>query len=406
MHNRLHSSSRLRTLPLTRLLEEAFGNLYAARLRSLLALIGIIVGTASVIAMINAGRNAVHESTRQFQAMGTDIVMVRKTLFGGANHMPISLPDVTALPATVDAVSAVAPAIFFSARVSLQRKNADVGIVGATASLLDVARLSLLQGRFVSDFDRFGTFAVIGPEVANALSTPERRVQLGDAVRIEDYMFTIVGLIGKTVPNPLMGMDFNNAIIVPLDSMRRISPNPEISAIVVRLVPDADSASATASITNYFQSKAPDGGIQAQGAGQLIEAMQQQGRLFTYLLAGVGSISLLVGGIGVMNVMLTGVIERRREIGLRMAIGAHKGDILVMFLIEATALSLAGGGIGAVLGFVTAWAIAYFSGWQFTLSPVAIPIGVGMALVVGLCSGIYPAMTAARLHPIAALRAE
>jgi putative ABC transport system permease protein len=391
---------------LTRLLEEAFGNLYAARLRSLLALIGIIVGTASVIAMINAGRNAVHESTRQFQAMGTDIVMVRKTLFGGANHMPISLPDVTALPATVDAVSAVAPAIFFSARVSLQRKNADVGIVGATASLLDVARLSLLQGRFVSDFDRFGTFAVIGPEVANALSTPERRVQLGDAVRIEDYMFTIVGLIGKTVPNPLMGMDFNNAIIVPLDSMRRISPNPEISAIVVRLVPDADSASATASITNYFQSKAPDGGIQAQGAGQLIEAMQQQGRLFTYLLAGVGSISLLVGGIGVMNVMLTGVIERRREIGLRMAIGAHKGDILVMFLIEATALSLAGGGIGAVLGFVTAWAIAYFSGWQFTLSPVAIPIGVGMALVVGLCSGIYPAMTAARLHPIAALRAE
>ncbi len=356
--------------------------------------------------MINVGRNAAEESTRQFKAMGTNIVVVQNAPSTDGISHTISLSDSLALPIALKTVAATAPIINSSANISFQGKNIYAGIVGATTSLKDVVKLPVLRGRFISDFDRFKAFAVIGPNLADALSTSERRVQLGDAVRIEDYLFTIIGVTDEAMQNPLLPVEFNNAIIIPLESMRRLSSNSDISSVIVRLVENADTVTASAEIRDYFQSKATGSSIQVQSARQLIEGMQHQNQLFTYLLTGIGSISLLVSGIGVMNVLLISVLVRKREIGLRMAIGARERDIFMMFLIEASALTLVGGAIGTILGLILAYLIAYISDWHFVLTLSSLPLGIGMSVVIGLFSGIYPGVAAARLHPVIALRSE
>lgn len=402
----IHSSARRNVQPVGRLIVEAFDNLYAVRQRSFLALIGIVIGTASVIAMINIAHSAAQESARQFKEMGTDVLVARNLSQNEGTISSLLLADVMDLPATLPIVSAASPVLLSSTQASFQRKNTDATIVGAVPALNDVAKLAIVQGRFLSEFDHFETFAVIGHDVADALSTPQRYVQVGDAIRIENYMFTVIGIMNKAGQNPLMPVDFNNAIIVPMKRVQRLLPNAEISTVVIRLISGTDPIAASEKIHAYFESRVKGGSIFVQSARQLIEAMQKQNTLFTYLLAGIGSISLLVGGIGVMNVMLMGVLERRREIGLRMAIGARRKDICAMFLVESGTLSLIGGTLGTILGFAVAYLITSLSQWKFEWMTSALPLGVGMALIIGLVSGLYPAVMASRLHPIVALRSE
>lgn len=392
--------------PLARLVEDAFQNIFAVRQRAILALIGIVIGTASVIAMFNVGHTAAMESARQFKAMGTDLVVMRTFSDNENVTVPISITDIQALPSVLTGISGTTPLLFSTVKASFQQQNIDASIVGATASLSAVANLALVQGRFISAFDKIETFAVIGQGIANTLSTPQRRVQLGDAIRIENYMFTVIGFMSETKANPLMPVDFNNAIIVPLARIQRLLPNAEISTAVARLDSHKDPLVASREISDYFKPRVPGNAIHVDTARQLIDATKKQDQLFTYLLAGVGSISLLVGGVGVMNVMLMGVMERRREIGLRMAIGAQRKDICAMFLVEAVTLSVIGGSVGTLFGIGIAYLITSLSGWQFEWVIGALPLGVGMALIIGLVSGLYPAVIASRLKPIAALRAE
>lgn len=401
---RWRDSRTAAVLPL--LFSEALGNLRAVHQRSALALLGIVIGTASVIAMINVGHNAGQESLRQFKAMGTDVVVAQQPASDGGSDAAYDIGDIRRLPQSVAGVGAAAPLILGSGRMTANGKAASGAIVGTEPSLARVARLPLVKGRFVSDYDGSEAFAVIGAGLARSLGPPGAELRPGDRLRMEDAVFTVIGVLADIATNPLIPVDFNDSAIVPLGSARRVMPAPMITSVAVRAAPEADPMAVAAEAAGYFSAKMRGQSINVQSARQLIAGMERQASLFTWLLAGIGGISLLVGGIGVMNVMLMGVMERRREIGVRMAVGARAGDIRMMFLIEAIVLSLSGGLAGAAVGITAAWLFAHLSGWHFVFSAGAIPMGTGVAGVIGVFFGYYPAAMAARLDPIAALRSE
>lgn len=194
------------------------------------------------------------------------------------------------------------------------------------------------------------------------------------------------------------------SIMVPIDGLRRLHSSPEVGSILARADPAADLAVTAHDLQQYLQDQLGGRPVDVQIPRQLLDGLKHQADTFSYLLAGLGGISLLVGGVGVMNVMLMNVAERRREIGVRLALGARPRDIRALFLLEAGALSIAGALLGALLGLLSAYAFSRYSGWTFSLAPYSLPLGVGSSLLIGVFFGIHPAVSAARLHPVEALR--
>jgi putative ABC transport system permease protein len=294
------------------------------RQRTFLALVGIVVGAASVVSLINIGENAASESTRQFRSMGTDILVVQNGLAMSATGRSINMTDIKGIPSLIGSTSIATPFSMAPVKVWLHGKSVDTNAVGAMPELSDLARLKLGSGRFVSEFDDYETFAVIGRGLADSLSTNNAPVRVGEKIRIDDYLFTIVGILENAARNPLVPVDFNDSIMMPMKSIRRaLVSNGEISGVLIKVPEDADPVGVAAQVSDYLKIKVGNNGIQVQSAKQLIEGLRKQSQLFTLLLAGIGAISLVVGGIGIMNVMLAGIAERRREIGVRMAIGAR-----------------------------------------------------------------------------------
>lgn len=375
---------------------DALRNLLAVGQRSLLALIGIVIGTGAVIAMVNVGENAAAESAREFASMGTDLIIA-----SGGGPLGIPLSELERLPGLLPELAVVAPVATAGKKVG-RGTGVQTTLVGATAALAEAARLKVQEGRFLSDFDRAETFAVVGRRTA-ASATPA--VALGDPLRVDGYVFTVIGIMDDLTPNPLLPFDINDVVMVPLGAMRRVGADPAPSAIVARAAGGRDAIAAGEALAARLAAHRHGRPVQAQSARQLIEGMRKQAQVFTGLLAAIGAISLVVGGVGVMNVMLMNVSERRREIGLRMAVGARRGHIRVMFLCEAAALSLTGGVVGTALGLLAAYGIAWYSGWHFLLATGALPLGGGISLAIGLFFGAYPAATAANLDPIESLRA-
>jgi putative ABC transport system permease protein len=287
------------------------------------------------------------------------------------------------------------------------RSELQASVVAATDGLYSLGKATLDRGRFTSDLDGFAPFAVLGADIAAAIaSNSGSPVEIGDRISFGEQILTVIGVLKDTPANFILNIEFNRSIIVPFQSARRITATPAITGIGGRLSPGTDDRRAADAIRRYFAGHMSSGTMQVATAREMIASIEAQMRIYATLILGIGAVSLVVGGVGIMNVMLMSVMERRQEIGLRLAIGARRKDIRLMFLSETLVLSIIGSAVGVVIGYLAGWIFADSSGWQFEAAPMALPLGAGMALVVGLFFGIYPASRAARLDPVAALRSE
>ncbi len=391
---------------LSQLLHEAFISLRTLGKRSVLALLGIVIGSSSVVALINIGHNAAVDAAMIFKDMGTDTLVVQFPPKGN-NNVPMRTPlNLQAVREAVPGIAHIGALSLFSGPIVFHGRTANANFVGGTAEIPQTMRLELRQGRFLSSYDANETYGVIGDQVAQALGAPGDPVQLGDRVRINDYLFLIVGILHNQSRAMLMPVQANESLFIPAEGMRRIYATPQISNVIIRAAPGQDMEHIARAAADALQSQVTEHTVDIQVPQQMIDGMTRQSRTFAYLLLALGAISLVGGGVGVMNVMLMNVSERRREIGIRMALGARQRDIRNLFLLEAVTLTAVGALCGAVLGMSAAWLYAWLSGWEFALAAAALPLGVGSTLLVGLFFGLYPAVSASRLQPVEALRDE
>ena len=392
-------------------LREATRSLYGARLRTLLGLIGITIGIGSVIAMISTGEIATAEARKQFEAVGTDMLSVERAEKQppSARRAVIGLETAFTLAEALPAVTDAGARIETPDSFHYAGKPAGSGsLQGVTASFATVNRLEIVEGRFVSDLDMGRYFAVVGANVAQAMRRLGARRIVGEVVEIDDRIYTVVGVLAPMPEH--YGLPFqlaaNKSVFVPVTTVMRTDPEAQIGLMVARVAPGFHYAEASRDIAAHVAEHNDGLAVEVTSAEQLIEQMESQLGLMTLLLGAVGSISLIVGGIGVMNIMLISVAERRREIGIRRALGASQGDIQWQFLIEALILTLSGGILGVVAGCGTAYGISSYFGWEFFISLTPIAVGVGVSSFIGLFFGFQPARQASRLDPIVALQGD
>ena len=388
-------------------LREAMRSLVRARLRTLLGLIGIMIGIASVIAMVSMGEIATEQSRKQFEALGTDIVTIKTQ--DQAKGAGIALEDALALADALPSIAAAAPVIRASGSFTHAGKRVGSGSMqGVTASFADLNKLRLAAGRFVSDLDIGAFWCVVGAEVAAAVRRAGTLDVLGATIDVKGRFFTVVGELSEMEENyglPFQ-VDANRSVFIPITSAERVVPDARITLIVARSAAGVHHEDATRDVSTWFRERAPALKLEVKSAKQLIEQMQSQLGLMTLLLGAVGSISLVVGGIGVMNIMLISVAERRREIGVRRALGARRSDIQRQFLIEAVILTVVGGIAGTAVGTGATYAICRFTDWEFFVSTMSVVVGLGISSAVGIFFGFQPAHRAARVDPIVALQGE
>ncbi|OCQ53354.1 Macrolide export ATP-binding/permease protein MacB [Photorhabdus australis subsp. thailandensis] len=393
-------SSGRHGLSLAQALRESLDSLRLLGRRSLLALLGIAVGCASVIALLNIGYNAANEAISTFKSMGSNILVAHFSFIPGVDVKPApSTLDVQALTRTLPTIAYAAPITLYSTHVRFQGRGIDTNITGTSPDLVKVLNLQIEQGRFLSGYDRQTTYTVVGANIAK-----QSKIQVGSQLQIGDYLFEVIGILSVQGVNPLLPVPIDDSVILPIEGMRRLRPAPEIGSIIAKTHDTTTLNSDATLLRHYLISLSKGRNVEVQIPQQLLDGLTRQTKTFSYLLAGLGGISLLVGGVGVMNVMLMNVSERRREIGVRMALGARPIDIGVLFMLEAATLAIAGAIVGSLLGVAVGYLFVKFSGWVFTLSPFSVPLGIVSSLVIGLFFGINPALAAAKLQPIEALR--
>ncbi len=390
-------------------IKEATVSLLASKQRTLLALIGIFVGIGSVIAMVSIGTIVQNEALRQFREMGTDILTISKDYGGGSRSTKsneIALTDALAIPRYCPEIGAVAPYTSTYGRYKYQGEKWDGPVMGVTESFMDLNKLRLREGRFISDLDERSYFCVVGDTMARKLRSLGMKDMIGSRIFFQDKLFTIIGAVDGVPGGGMRPYEINECVMVPLTTSRRLDQSGPIRNIIGRIRPGGNHITAAMQVKQYFKRMVRNMAVRVKSAEEIINQMQKQMRLFTILLGAIGSISLIVGGVGVMNVMLVSVTERRKEIGIRRALGAQRNDIQLQFIVESMLLCMVGGILGIGLGIGASYGISALSQWHFFLSYHAIFLGVIVSAVVGVFFGFYPARQAARLNPIDALRSE
>jgi len=383
--------------------QEAFRSLWSSRQRSLLALIGIVIGIGSVIAMVSIGTIVQQESIRQFKDMGIDIITIRKSFSEGAQS-EFKVDILMKLPQEKRHILEVAPYVVSGTEIYSGREKFSMEQMGVTASFFSLNKLQIREGRLLSELDQNRYCCVIGVELADFLRKTGKSQLIGDQIMANDRAYTIMGVLAQSAEGGLRPYGINRGLLVPLSTAVRSFQNADINTVMARVDASVPTAQIKTDIQDYFQKKSRGTQVEITSAEELIERMKKQMQMFSLLLGAIGSIALIVGGIGVMNVMLISVTERRSEIGLRRALGAQQSDIQSQFLIESVILCIVGGLIGIVLGIGIAFLFAYISKWQFVMSYSSVILGFGVSTLVGVFCGFYPARTAARLDPIKALR--
>jgi len=381
---------------------EALRSLVNARQRTILALIGIIIGIGSVIGMVSIGFVVQQEALRQFLEMGVDIITVRKE-FSEEKTGGLRLADVLQLP-ELGSIAEVAPFIASSTQVGPEKQQAFVEMAGVTESFLRLNKVRLKDGRLLSDLDAHRYFCILGEEAAATLQKLKPGPLLGQQFVLQNRLYTVIGLLERVPEGGLRPVSINRAALVPITTAERAFEGGEISSFMARVRGNPGTARIKRELDDFFAKRTRGLQLRVATAEELRERMEKQLQLYSMLLGAIGSIALVVGGIGVMNVMLISVSERRKEIGLRRALGAQRRDIQTQFLVESVALCLVGGVFGILLGVGASYGFAHYSGWKFLVAYHAVVLGFGVAAVVGIFFGYYPARSAARLDPIEALR--
>lgn len=391
------------TAALTDVIAEAVDNLRGQGRRSLLALLGVVIGSAAIVALLNLGHMAQLETLKRFRQTGVDMLQLQ-VMPSGAATVGLDPEILKAVAVAEPDVVQVTPLALTRLQVRFRARQADIAVAAVPPAMAGVAGFQAAAGRLLGPIDDCGSAAMVGAKAARDLSAPGAALGPGDIVMIGDYGFTVVGLLRPVPMEVLSPLDYDQAVVVPLACARRVLTGPDPTAALVRLRLDADATAVGTRLSARLTR--PGMTIQVRDARALIRTMKAQAAVHSRLLAAIGGISLLVGGIGVMNVMLMTVMERRREIGLRAAVGARPRDIRLMFLVEGVILSVGGGALGAALGVAATALVAKLSHWTFDVALWVLPLGPGMAAVVGLAFGLYPAIAASRVHPVEALRAD
>ncbi|MDO8458807.1 MAG: ABC transporter permease [Burkholderiaceae bacterium] len=404
-------------------LRSALRALAANTLRSILTMLGIIIGVAAVITMIAVGRGATDRVQEQMKGLGSNIMLVMPggitqggVRLGASTGQGLSEDDAVAIARDVPEVQVAAPSMRTGAQVIAGNTNWSTSIMGGTNDYLEAREWPLESGRTFETAELQGSakVAMIGQTVAAQLFGDAD--PLDQVIRVKKVPVTIIGVLAKKGQNSL-GQDQDDIVIVPLSTYRnRIQGGNagklrRVGSISVKVKEGQSMKVAEENIKDLLRQrmKVQPGGDEPFSIRNLTEILQAQeasSQIMTLLLAAVAGISLVIGGIGIMNIMLVSVTERTREIGLRMAVGARGKDILTQFLIEAVTLSLIGGAIGVLLGAVATWAVGQFAGWQVSMTLASIVLATGFSAFVGIFFGFYPARKASRLLPIQALRYE
>jgi putative ABC transport system permease protein len=402
----------------------AWNALAANALRSVLTMLGIIIGVAAVITMIAVGNGATERVQAQMKGLGSNIMMVvpggvsqAGVRLGAQTNQRLTEEDALAISLEIPEVQVAAPSSRATGQVVVGNTNWGTTIYGVTNDYLEARDWGLQSGRMFDTAELAGSAKVawIGATVANQLFGDLDPVD--QMIRVRGVPMTVVGVLSSKGQNAI-GQDQDDAVMIPIATLRNriwggdtTSRLKRVGSITVKVREGQDmkAVEETIKVLMRQRMKVPagvDDPFAVRNLTEILQAQEEASRIMTLLLAAVAGISLLIGGIGIMNIMLVSVTERTREIGLRMAVGAKPSDILMQFLIEAVTLSLLGGAIGVLLGGIATWGMGEVAGWRVSMSFGAVFLAVGFSALVGVFFGYYPARRASRLLPIQALRYE
>jgi putative ABC transport system permease protein len=404
-------------------LRSAWRALTTNLMRSILTMLGIIIGVAAVITMIAVGAGAQQRVEEQIKGLGSNIMLVLPgaqatagVRLGAQTGQTLTEEDAKAIALEVPEVQAAAPTLRTSAQVVAGNSNWNSSVFGTTPEYFEVREWPLAGGRGfeAAELAGSGKVAILGQTVVDQLFNGSDPID--QTIRIKKVPLTVIGVLSRKGQNSI-GQDQDDTIVVPLSTFRnRIQGMSggklkRVGPINVKVREGQSMKLAEDNIRELLRQRhrlqpGQDDDFNVRNLTEMLAAQEESSRVMTLLLAAVAGVSLLVGGIGIMNIMLVSVTERTREIGLRMAVGARGRDILGQFLIEAVTLSLLGGAIGVLLGAAATFALAQVAGWQVALSVQSVALAVGFSAAVGVFFGYYPARRAAALLPIQALRYE
>jgi len=402
-------------------LKISFRALRVNKMRSALTMLGIIIGVGAVITMLAVGTGASERISKQIASVGSNLIIILpgSTTSGGlrmgaGTQQTLKKEDADAILKECPAVSDVAPVLNGAAQIVYGNQNWSTGVHGTTSSILNVRDWSLVSGRAFTEQDiRNATkVAILGQTVTDSLFGGTE--PLNQIIRIKKVPFTVIGILDKKGQSP-MGQDQDDVIYIPVTTAQKkifgTSFPGMVRSILVKARTTEDLDTAESQIKELLRQRHRIGPRQEndftiRNLTSILQVAEQSTKVMTLLLGAIASVSLLVGGIGIMNIMLVSVTERTREIGIRMSVGAKTWDIRLQFIVEALTLSLVGGVIGIIAGIAGSQILTALAGWSTIVSPLSVILAFGFSGMIGIFFGFYPAYKASLLNPIDALRYE
>ena len=399
---------------ISELAKVALRSLVINKLRSFLSMLGIIIGVTAVIAIISIGQGATQMVQETISSLGSGLVNISPGFRGGWGGMAargavniFTLQLGEELKKKSPDVEELVPSIQSGGLLKYGGNSYQASIVATASGYESIFNHTVAEGRFLiaEDVDNYRKVVVLGSTVAEELFGSQN--PLGKKIIVQmgqrRFIFEVIGVLESK--GQVMFFNFDNQVYIPVTTMmKRMTGSKYVNSYSAQA---ADSKEAIKQVEFLLSKKLEDPDLyNVTSQEEILETIQQVSSTMILMLAGIAGISLLVGGIGIMNIMLVSVTERTREIGTRKALGAKKKDILVQFIIEALVMSLVGGTVGLILGWAVSVLVSRYGGWTPTLSMFSVVIGIGFSSAVGLIFGIYPAMKAAKLNPVEALRYE